>query len=54
MRMHPEGKSCSDLGRVLALDDPPAWSEGNQFMFQGRWFARPEETHTGRHGHHKR
>ena len=25
MGLHPEGKSCSDLGRVLVLNDPPAW-----------------------------
>ncbi len=23
MSIHPEGKSCSDLGRVLVLNDPP-------------------------------
>ena len=26
MGMHPEGESCSDLGRVLVLNDPTAWS----------------------------
>ena len=24
MSIHPEGKSCGDLGRVLVLNDPPA------------------------------
>ena len=26
MSIHPAGKSCSDLGRVLVLNDPPAGS----------------------------
>lgn len=26
------------------------WSQNNKFMFVGRWFARPEETHTVRFG----
>lgn len=30
------------------------WSEGDQFKFVGRWFALPEETHTGRQAHHAR
>ena len=30
------------------------WSEGDQFKFVGRWFATPEETHTGRQAHHTR
>ena len=30
------------------------WSEKKKFMFVGRWFARPEETHTGRQPHHSR
>ena len=25
MSIHPEGKSCSDLCRVLVLKNPPAW-----------------------------
>jgi len=25
MSSHPEGRSCSELGRVLTLNDPPAW-----------------------------
>ena len=25
MSIHPEGKSCSDLGRVLVLNDPSDW-----------------------------
>jgi hypothetical protein len=24
MSIHPDGESCSDLGRVLVLNDPPA------------------------------
>ena len=24
--VHPEGKSCSDLGRVLVVNDPTAWA----------------------------
>ena len=31
------------------------WQEANgKFMFVGRWFATPEETHTGRQAHHSR
>ena len=30
------------------------WSEGGEFKFVGRWFATPEETHTGRRAHHTR
>ena len=28
MRSHPEGKPCSDVGRVFVIDDPPARYEG--------------------------
>jgi len=27
LSIHPAGESCSDLGRVLVLDDPPVWPE---------------------------
>jgi len=27
MSLHPAGESCSDIGRLLALNDPPAWLE---------------------------
>ena len=30
------------------------WSENKKFFFVGRWFARPEETHTGRQLQHSR
>ena len=29
MSMYPEGKSCTELGRVLDLNDPPAWRTSN-------------------------
>jgi hypothetical protein len=28
MSIHPEGESCSDLGRVLVLNDPPVLTVG--------------------------
>ena len=38
MSTHPEGKSCSDLGRVLVHDDPPAGPERpNNGHFRGAW-----------------
>ena len=37
MSIHPEGKSCSDIGRVLVLNDPPGRVLArDKFMASGR------------------
>ena len=48
--------ACSEFldGRLHLCRIECIWSEGNEFKFTGRWFATPEETHTGRRSHHAR
>ena len=48
--------ACSEFldGRLHLCRIENIWSEGSEFKFVGRWFATPEETHTGRRSHHAR
>ena len=49
--------ACSEFleGRLHLCRIEHIWSEpGGEFKFVGRWFATPEETHTGRRSHHAR
>ena len=48
--------ACSEFldGRLHLCRIECIWSEGGEFKFTGRWFATPEETHTGRRSHHAR
>ena len=47
--------ACTEfLGNLHLCRIECIWSEGDQFKFVGRWFALPEETHTGRQAHHAR
>jgi len=37
MSIHPEGKSYSDIGRVVVLKDPPAWMPSDRaYTEQGK------------------
>ena len=48
--------ACTEFldGRLHLCRIECIWSEGGEFKFVGRWFATPEETHTGRRSHHTR
>jgi len=42
MGVHPEDKSCTDLGLVLVLNDPAAWGGGRRRQAcTGPWWTPP-------------
>ena len=36
MSIHPEGKTCPDLGRVLVVNDPPVRRDNGSFEVYGQ------------------